>query len=578
MDASIAAYDNTFFAGTACELNLTAPAVDLICEVCNCPMDLGTYVDPMEEVCGGPATPSNLPILDDLVDLPSGAMLAWTPDPTVAVEAMGCDPVVTTYMGQVTCDLDGSGILIASYTMTVYPTLTVTTETAPDCDADGGLVEITSPDGTVCFTMVGTPGVPGDCASAVDGDLTYDETFFAGTACEQNFANTLSTSCATEVDCDGNSVCTVSVISQDVMEVCAGGAVTFTAEDLGTRSFDGIDVYIVGDDGSTGGPFNFWTNTTPGTADIAVTPAAVQGCDPETVNYVFEVYCWQDDVDLLISGPAGTVTVYPELTLTTVNPDCAGGAGSHTVTSPDGTVCDVVTGVGGADYCVMDGDAVADASLPAYSMTFFAGTDCELVLAADAVDINCETCTTLPVQLKSMIATAFDRFNLIEWETSSESFSDYQAIERSENGVNGWNEIGRVLSTNTSFEASYDVKDRSPLEISYYRLKSVDLNGEIGYSNTVVVERRMSVNMFKSFVSPNPFVQTVFLEIESPRNQQTTIQLISVDGRVLKTMTRDVEIGFNKIAIDTDEISSGVYFLNTRTSDYESVEKIIKLD
>ena len=311
-NATLAAYDMTFFAGTACEQVFSNPAVDIDCELCGCPMPLA-YTDPMEEVCGPSNLPSALPILADLVNVPSGASLAWSPDPTDAATApdatecgttastvytgtvtcisdgttittvmytvtdvcpiidcggpicdieinsvpteacgdativvadiagtafdpaydtdiylyqsdgtligdignlyttggvsltwtpatVGCDAAILDYQVEIVCwptaapGLDG-GLISIPFSLTAYPELSAVIVDAPACGI-GGEVQIQSADGTVCATFTGTPA-EGGCASpfvaATDGVLMYNQTFFAGTGCEQVFMDNIVT-------------------------------------------------------------------------------------------------------------------------------------------------------------------------------------------------------------------------------------------------------------------------------------------------------------------------------------------------------------------------------------------------
>ncbi len=96
--------------------------------------------------------------------------------------------------------------------------------------------------------------------------------------------------------------------------------------------------------------------------------------------------------------------------------------------------------------------------------------------------------STLPVELSKFIV--FDRgdYNEIIWQTTAEINNDYFEVLRSKNGVD-FDVIGIVMGAGNSIE----VLDYSYIDLynsagdTYYQLKQVDFNGDIEYSNIVLV-------------------------------------------------------------------------------------------
>jgi|GEM_PF-5925881 len=178
---------------------------------------------------------------------------------------------------------------------------------------------------------------------------------------------------------------------------------------------------------------------------------------------------------------------------------------------------------------------------------------------------------TLAVELVQMRATAMEEYNMIEWTTASEIDNDYFVIERSQNGVSDWRSIGQqVKGTNTSFSADYSLIDSDPLLLSYYRLKSIDFNGVIEYSDVTSVSRKQ---VLRFGIYPNPASDFIVLSSTEDGN----IQVINRNGTTAFTST--ILKGENRIEVF--DLTPGVYYIKITSSDSSAseakLEKFIKL-
>ncbi|MEZ4721020.1 MAG: T9SS type A sorting domain-containing protein [Flavobacteriales bacterium] len=95
----------------------------------------------------------------------------------------------------------------------------------------------------------------------------------------------------------------------------------------------------------------------------------------------------------------------------------------------------------------------------------------------------------LPVELLEFKARLMHGNVWCEWRTASEVNSDYFDVERSTDQT-GWEYLGRLgAAGNSNSTLQYFIADDSPyLGRSYYRLKSVDMDGSFEYSHIEVVE------------------------------------------------------------------------------------------
>ncbi len=110
--------------------------------------------------------------------------------------------------------------------------------------------------------------------------------------------------------------------------------------------------------------------------------------------------------------------------------------------------------------------------------------------------------SVLPVRLSNI--KAFEKQNgiQIEWTVSSEeNLSRYQ-VERSSSG-SLFTAIGDVASRNVTVETKYGFFDANPLPgVSFYRLKSIDIDSKYGYSSVVRVSLDKQVKNISLY--PNP--------------------------------------------------------------------------
>ncbi len=99
------------------------------------------------------------------------------------------------------------------------------------------------------------------------------------------------------------------------------------------------------------------------------------------------------------------------------------------------------------------------------------------------------SCSPLPVELLSFEAKAIDRDVALEWVTASELNSSHFDVERS--GDTGtWEKVDVVdAAGNSQMPIRYATTDHAPLPgLSYYRLRTVDLDGSFKFSPVVPVQ------------------------------------------------------------------------------------------
>jgi len=95
------------------------------------------------------------------------------------------------------------------------------------------------------------------------------------------------------------------------------------------------------------------------------------------------------------------------------------------------------------------------------------------------------TTVPLPVEYLSFNANCIEGIVYITWQTASEINNAGFYLEKSNDG-NNWFNLQFINGNGTSNQInSYSVVDNSPFNQTYYRIKQIDNNGEVSFSNIV---------------------------------------------------------------------------------------------
>ncbi len=166
----------------------------------------------------------------------------------------------------------------------------------------------------------------------------------------------------------------------------------------------------------------------------------------------------------------------------------------------------------------------------------------------------------------------------LTWETKTETDNLKFEVERSVGDYQHFEAIGDRMGAGNSSEALqyvFDDPGYTPGVMNYYRLKVVDNNGESSFSNAVGVETRLSGTHFVNS-HPNPAqvgmpIQMTFsMEIAQPIH----VLLIDMQGREVRNMTFDGEVGLSKISVPTSGLPAGQYLMRAQSGTELVVRRI----
>jgi len=180
----------------------------------------------------------------------------------------------------------------------------------------------------------------------------------------------------------------------------------------------------------------------------------------------------------------------------------------------------------------------------------------------------------LPITLLSFSGKLSGSRNSINWQTATEMNSSYFSVERSADGVN-FISIGKVNATgNSNTVLSYSFTDENPGLRSFYRLRSVDLDGRSTLSKVIVLERQGAGSMQ---VYPTAATTVVNISAGSSKNQLADILIYDATGKLLMKKNQVLVKGINTTQLPVMGLVAGSYYLHMVIDEEKHTARFIKL-
>ncbi|MEJ7914013.1 MAG: T9SS type A sorting domain-containing protein, partial [Chitinophagaceae bacterium] len=185
---------------------------------------------------------------------------------------------------------------------------------------------------------------------------------------------------------------------------------------------------------------------------------------------------------------------------------------------------------------------------------------------------------TLPVTWFNVDGKHFEGNNRVEWTTVQEKDNAYFLIEASVNSQQ-FHTVGRTAAvTNYAAPNAYHFIHRNVSSpVTYYRIRQVDKNGSYSFSAVISIYAPGAGTGALS-LSPNPVAAAATLTVGSRFQQPVQLRILNVLGKVERTITKTLQPGNNKLAIDFTHEASGIHYLEIRyTNGTKETLKFLKL-
>jgi hypothetical protein len=161
----------------------------------------------------------------------------------------------------------------------------------------------------------------------------------------------------------------------------------------------------------------------------------------------------------------------------------------------------------------------------------------------------------------------------VEWTTAQEYNVDRFEVERS--GANtDFKQVGTVNALNNGNGGKYAYTDRTPLRgAAWYRIKGLDKDGKLTYSEIAVVSRDNTGAFLK--VLNNPAKDAIMLTASASLSGDYGYELYNNAGQLMQKGNISLSAySTTRIALG-EKIIPGVYVLHVRNEAHRLTEKIV---
>lgn len=189
----------------------------------------------------------------------------------------------------------------------------------------------------------------------------------------------------------------------------------------------------------------------------------------------------------------------------------------------------------------------------------------------DAVCFQTFAPCTLPISLSDLTANYFDSKVVLHWTTTLEVNNDHFTIERSKDGIS-FEAVGKIKGVGSTLKKQkYSFTDNDPYldDVSYYRLKQTDQNGNYAYSKIVSIDPNLEQDLN---VYPNPSQDGVFFIITDYFSSTSNFyEVLDYSGRKII----EQKIQGNKSVLDLTGNGKGLYILRSTINGKTSSKKVV---
>jgi len=169
-----------------------------------------------------------------------------------------------------------------------------------------------------------------------------------------------------------------------------------------------------------------------------------------------------------------------------------------------------------------------------------------------------------PIELIRFSATPLSSTNLLEWETASELNNKGFEVQR-QDAFGNWVAIGFVGARGSA--AVYNFEDKTPLPLSYYRLRQINFDNTECFSNTVSLLREQTTAVK---TSPNPTSGKIQITLPS-QSELADIWIYDFLGKIILAQ----KTALSSIEIDLSDFPKGVYIILIQTGKGRHQEKVL---
>lgn len=187
----------------------------------------------------------------------------------------------------------------------------------------------------------------------------------------------------------------------------------------------------------------------------------------------------------------------------------------------------------------------------------------------------------VPVELEKFYAISQKDQIILQWQTATELNNRGFEVQR-KFADSDFASIGFVEGNGTTTEKQFYSFIDKPIQngLYSYRLKQIDFNGEVHYSDVTEINFLSNMEQFLGQNYPNPTNSRTIIQWVTPINSHVKLKVFDVLGRNVMTLVdKFCEIGLyeNQIDFNITNLPSGIYFYELRIGSSSTSKKLILL-
>jgi len=188
----------------------------------------------------------------------------------------------------------------------------------------------------------------------------------------------------------------------------------------------------------------------------------------------------------------------------------------------------------------------------------------------------------LPVELTSFTAAVNGVDVILKWITATEINNQGFEVERNQmskvKSQIKWEKIGFIEGKGTTTdEQKYSFIDKKLTAGNYaYRLKQIDLDGTVKYSDEVEAEVKIVAAYSLGQNYPNPFNPTTTIDFGIKNKENVNIKILNAIGEeVAVILNEEKEAGYYQVKFNAASLPSGIYLYRITAGSYTAVKKML---
>jgi 1,4-alpha-glucan branching enzyme len=186
-----------------------------------------------------------------------------------------------------------------------------------------------------------------------------------------------------------------------------------------------------------------------------------------------------------------------------------------------------------------------------------------------------KTAVAPPVSVVNFTGEKESNGTILNWQVNNEESLDYFELQKSTDGEN-FSFVSQISSNGKTNYSYTDADANNSSLTNYYRLKSVDVDGNFSYS--AIVEIKNDPTSWSVKVNPNPVSEKIYLKIESPQQDKATIIIRDLRGRELYKQNIGINAGKNSYEIsEAAGFLNGTYLISIFSGQKAETLKVIKI-